>query len=327
MKRLLVLAIISLFGVLSLYSPALAADDDPDSVSLYDVRVYKHLIEEDDWLAVVPYSIPYTSEPDLSIDKMYIFRLIAADNVTEIGSKLAFPYINGGYGDGIVSFYFDANSAPAWDTDYSLRVDQNPAAFSTPQNWAFTLSTSSYSNYDTQEGNRALLQANIIAICRDLEVSWDIELLGESEISTVLNEYGEAYFRNSIIGLQSMCPKLFSVEITPITAERRSWDYTFANSFATRYRGTFWANAMTGFGGLFNVDSSPAAAVLSLLLVVIIMGLAIKYLKASGNSALMNGLAALGLFTCLGAFSFTLHGFLSFICAVASGVVLFLNRA
>lgn len=318
--------LLAVITVLMATAPAYAADEDPDSVSLYDIKVYRHLNQDDDWLAVVPYSIPYTVEPDDSIDKTFIFRLIDSDGVTELGSVLAFPYINGGYGDGVVSFYFGPDDAPTWDTEYTIRVDENPSAFETPLTWSFTVSSSAYSTYDTQEGNRALLQANIIAICRDLEISWSIELLGESEVSTVLNEYGEAYFRNSIIGLQAMCPSLFSVEITPVTPERRSWDYTFAEAFATKYAGTFWANAMTGFAGLFNVDSSPAASIVSLLLVVVIMGFSQRKLKATGSSALLNGFASAGLFTCLGTFSFTLHGFISFMAAVISGMVLFLNR-
>lgn len=327
MMRYILALILGIICIVCAQYPVAAADEDPDSVSIYDISVYRHLLEDDDWLAVVPYTVSYTDEPDLSIDKTYIFRLVDTDDTTILGSMLAFPYINGGYGDGIISFYFDAASAPLWDTEYTIRVDQNPSNYDTPQTWLFTLPASAYSVYDTQSANQALLQAEIIAICRELEISWSIELLGETEVSTVLSDYGEAYFRNSILGLQTMCPDLFSVEITPVTSERRTWDETFADTFETRYSGYFWGDAMTGFAGLFNVDSSPATAVVSLIIIAILMGLAMKFFKATGHSALMVGFAALGLCTCLGVVSFTLHGFIAFITAVASGVVLFLNRA
>lgn len=327
MKKKIIAAFVFALALLFLTSnPALADVDDPDSVSLYDMAVYRHLIEEDDYLAVIPYSIPYTTEPDLSIDKTFIFRFIDTDGTTELGVCLAFPYINGGYGDGIVSFYFDADSAPTWDTQYTIRVDGNPSQFDEPDSWQFTLSASAYSSYDTQDGNQALLQSEVIAIARDLEVSWGIDLLGESDVSTVLGDYGEAYFRNAIYGLQNMCPSLFSVEIVPLEPSDKVWSNTFAGAFATKYNGTFWGDAMTGFGGLLNVETSSATTLISLIFIIALIGFAIWKFKATTNSGFIHGFAALGLFTLLGSFSFTIHGLVAFMCSVAAAMVLFFTK-
>ena len=307
-------------------APACAAIPNPISVSLYDISVYRDLIVDEDWLAVVPYSITFTTEPEVSIDKTFIFRLIDNDGVTEWGAVLAFPYINRGYGDGVVSFYFSADDAPAWDTQYTIRVDENPSQYAGPLTWNFTLSVSAYSSYDTQEGNRALLQSEVIAIARDLEVSWGIEMLGESDVSTVLGDYGEAYFRNAIYGLQNMCPSLFSVEIVPLTPSNKVWSNTFADAFATKYSGTWWGDAMTGFGGLLNVETSSAASLMSLVLIVAVVGLSIWKGKATTNSGFLHGFASVGLFTLLGAFSFTIHGLVAFLCMVAAAMVLFFMK-
>ncbi len=327
MKKCFTVAILSPLALfLFLASPVYADVDNPDSVSLYDMAVYRHLIEEDDFLAVIPYSITYGTEPDISIDKTFIFRFIDTDGTTELGACLAFPYINNGYGDGIVSFYFDADSAPTWETEYTVRVDGNPTQFSSPDTWPFTLPTSAYSSYDTQEENQALLKSDIIAIARDLEISWGIELLGESDVSTVLGDYGEAYFRNAIYGIQNMCPSLFSVEIVPLEPSDRTWDTDFADSFLTKYDGTWFGDALTGFGGLFNVETSAATSLASLVITIIMIGVLIWKLNATANSGLMHGTAALGLFTLLGTFSFTIHGLIAFMFALATTLVLFFTK-
>lgn len=327
MKKQLIISTALAMLLLLCHSSPVLADDDPDSVSISDIGVYRHLIEDDDWLGVVPYSIPYTVLPDQNIDDLYIFRLLNSDNSSQIGTILAYPYDDGGYGDGMVSFYFTAATAPSWDTVYIVQVEQNPVYFDTPQEWTFYLPVSAYESATTQAGQQAALQTKVIGLAQDLTVSWGVALLTEGEITTVLSTYGEAYFRNAILGLQTMCPNLFSIELTPMTPDSRSWDYTLANELATRYNGTFWGNAMTGFAGLFGVGTGVGAGIMALFFVVLIMGLATIKLKVTTSSAFLHGFAALDLMTLMGLFSLVIHGLITFLSAMVIGVVIFLNRA
>lgn len=327
MRRFLAAALAALALILFTMAVARADTPDPDEApSLHDIRVYRHLLEDDDFLAIVPYIVTYETTPDLGIDKTFVFRLLDTDGETELGAILAYPYYDGGYGEGIVSFYFSADEAPTWDEEYFLTVTENPSAFETPQEWVFNINSPDYSVYDTQEENQQVLRDRVIIIADELSVIWPVTLTEESEVGTVLSAYGEAYFRNAVKGLQTMCPALFYVQISNVDTGTRSWSYIFAQTLANTYNGTWVMSTMTGFAGLWGLDTSTAMSFAILIIAAAVTGFIIWKLRNQGVGYL---------FLCLtlvygslnGWFSPILHALFAFFFVFIGGMVLFLNRA
>ena len=344
MRRALlsILTIISSLAWLLIPQPALAAMLEPLSVSIYDKAVYRHLLEDDDFLFILPYSVTYAATPDVNIDKAFIFEMYDPTGATLLGSALTYPYQDRGYGPGIVSFYFAASSGPVWDAANIVRVLENPSQFDTPVYWDFPMSAADYSTAATQATNQAELRTKIQAIATDLGISWTLTLLTQDEEGITLSSYGEDYFRNSILGLQTMCLALFSVQMATPDFSDTSWEYTVANTFLTRYTGTFIGNAMTGFAGLTSADTNATMNTIALLFFAALICFEMAWTKnkqsrgyqisskpfaATIYSASMDGFALLILMTLYGAFSMVLNGLMAFLAIFILGVVMLLNRS
>jgi len=136
-------------GLFLCIMPAIAlAMDEPDSASIDEPTGYQDLIETDDLLILAPYNVPFTTLPDDPINKTFIFKLIDIDGTTELGSVLANPYNDYGYGKGVVGFYFPASDNMTWEASYFVRIEENPAFYPTPQKWSFALATGDYTQTD-----------------------------------------------------------------------------------------------------------------------------------------------------------------------------------
>ena len=66
------------------------AISDPSFKNIHDIVVYRGLVETNDFLAVVPYTIYYPTTPDTAIDQAFIFQL--RNGSTLLGSVTAYPY-------------------------------------------------------------------------------------------------------------------------------------------------------------------------------------------------------------------------------------------
>jgi len=122
MKKLLASIVLAIFFMASIPTPALAMAE-PDSVTLYDIEIFQGILVTDDFLAIVPYNIPFAVPPDEYITETFIFRLMSPDGATENGTMLAYPRYEGGYGKGVVSFYFEEGMV--WNSAYIFRVQES----------------------------------------------------------------------------------------------------------------------------------------------------------------------------------------------------------
>ena len=323
MKKRTIYALILAVSLLSaVASPALAIDE-PDSVKLSDITVFQDLIVTGDFLAVVPYAIPFGTLPDERIDESFIFSIRSANATEELGSVLAYPGYTLGYGDGTVSFYIE--DGMTWDEAYVFRVMQNPAVYDTPEYWDFEIGVENYSADTDQE---LALRAKVIDIATNLSISFSTELLGTSEGATVLSTYGEVYFQYAIPGLPDMCPQLYSLQVRSPDYTKRSWDTTFAENMLDVYAGNdFIEDFMTGSAGMFSVDTPTAMNVMSIIMFVVLMLAAAWKMKANTTSAFVDGYALLIVLMLNGFFSMILCGFIAFISVVIGGVILFINRS
>lgn len=324
MKRLIKYLVLFLIVILAFpVSSAIAADEQPDTVSLYDIEIFNGLLVDDDFLAIVPYQISFDTEPEVGIDETYIFRLLSPGGTDELGVKTAQNTFNDGYGLGMVSFYFEEGMTA--NASYVFRVQQNPAYYPDPDYWDFTVSGSNYSQADDQS---AALKAKIVDLSSALSVEFGVALLTTAESgSTVLSAYGELYYLNAIPGLQYMCESLFSVQLVNPDFSKRSWSYTFANALQTKYAGTFIEDFMTGFGGLFSIESSPAMNALSIFLFVILIVISVWKFKATVLSAILDGYCLLLLLMLMGFFSMIWAGFMAFVSVFVGGGILLFKRS
>lgn len=304
-------------------APVLAAEPEPVSVSLSEILIFNSLLVADDFLAFVPYDIPFAVAPDYNISDTFVFRLLSPDGLTEIGSVIASPAYDAGYGQGVVSFYVAAGMVSG--SAYIFRVQQNPVHYPTPQYWDFTTSNSTYSTESDQAG---ALRTKVISSATSLTPQFGVTLLAKSEAGiTVLSGSGETYYLDVIPGLQTMSPSLFSVEIETPDFTKRTWAMTFADALKTRYAGTFLEDFWTGYAGLFSIDTSPAMNFLSVVLFVVIIMFSVWKFKATMFSAMLDGYATLLLLMLMGFFSMLWAGFMAFILAAVGGAIIFFKRS
>ena len=304
-------------------SPILAAEPEPDSVSLDGIVIFQDLLVEDDFLAFVPYDIPFIIDPSVTIDQTFIFRLLSPDGTSENGTTLATPAYNGGYGSGVVSFYFASGMTS--EEAYVFRVQQNPTYYPSSQYWDFVIGASDYS---TEADQATALKAKVVDSATFLTAVFGTALLTSSEAgTTVLSTYGELYYLTVLPGLQNMCPALFSVQLEDPDYTKRSWSFTLADALKTKYDDTFVYDFMTGYAGLFSMETTASMNFLCIMLFAVTIGISVWKFKATMLSAFGDGYAVLLLLMLMGFADMVLVGALAFCSAVIGGVILFLNKA
>lgn len=300
------------------------ATDEPDTVSLDDILVIEDVISTGDAIVFVPYTISFTTVPEANINLTFIFTMLSPDATEQIGHVTAFPFQNGGYGGGLVGFYYEDGVTTG--SAYTFRVQENPSYYSSPVYWDFNITEA---NYSDDADTSIAVRSKILTVATALQSEWSIELLTTDDNGqTILSDYGQIYFGTAIPGLPLMCSSLYDVQVRSPDYERRSWDFTIANAMRTKYNGTFIGDFFTGFAGMAGTEDHLAAldvaAILSFVVVVII---AIKWGKGNIFSGLMTGYAFLLLFMLYGSVSMVLVGAIAFFVGpVAGGVILFLNR-
>lgn len=319
------IAVITLLGLMILAIPVLAVAD-PDSVSIEEIHANRNLRETGDAHILVHYNVAYAAPPNNPIDEVFTFRLMDTDGETELGASLAYPYNDDGYGQGVVSFYFDASDALTWGQDYYIRIIGNPTQFADPPVYDFEMQSSDWTSLTGSGDNKDDLADKILEIARDLEVAWAVTLLDQTETGTVLASAGEAYFRNAINGLQVLAPSVFLVQVGDPEYTARSWATTQANAYETRFQGTWVQTAIGDVADLFTVDWHMIGGLFVMAGCIAVVALA-QQRSQSVNSGLV---CALAIFLCGGVMGWTpmaIVGITSIMCALYVGYWFFFSRA
>lgn len=274
-----------------------ADPDDPDGISILAFYVNRNLIETGDWLIYIRYNVDYTIAgiPDDPIDENYFFKLM--NGAVELGYILPYPYNDKGYNVGIASWYFDAATVTTlgliWNTEYTIRIDQNPARFiTTPITYPFTLPSSAYTALTTTEDNRVQLSERIIAQAGILENEWGLTLLSEQDTGTVLASAGETYFRNAIKGSQVMAPDAFFLQSVEIDTSARVWGTDLSDDYKARFWGAdgiegtpddswIWTWGVVPSSDLLNIPSLLLIGIVILALCVVMIWQSQKRFKTA----------------------------------------------
>ena len=316
----LMLAAVIFFG-----SPCMPAhaQEEPDTVTMPSAKVFNSLISSNDTLFFITTDIAFTSTQDYDVDDAFTFTLLDSEDDI-VGTTEGLATYNQGYGDQVISFYFD-EGVITWEDTYTLRIMENPGVYETSNYWDFTIGASAFSDETDQS---LALRAEVLESAVDLSSAFGVVLYETNESGVkVLSTYGELYYLLVIPGLQSMSSTLFGIETENPDYTKRTWSYELRDSLLTKYEDTFVEDFMTGYAGLFSMETSTAMNILSMLMFIVLMGLAVWKFKASIMAALMDGYAFLLLLMLIGFFDMIYAGFLAFASLVMGGVILFLNRS
>lgn len=226
--------------VLALWPVAVLAIALPTSYSIDSIEAYRHVVEQNDQLYVIKYEINYAVLPTESAQESWLVRLM--DGANELGVTSPFAYHTNGYGKGIATIYFSANSTPAWAGAYSVRLEGNPLLV-----WAGGVppSTSSaifakWSTSTSISSTSTELRLRILYLANELTTSWSTNLTELSNGVTVLSASGEYYFESLFPVLRTVCPQLFgSVSVNPIK-DVRTQNLSAANANDSQLIGTIF---------------------------------------------------------------------------------------
>lgn len=226
--------------ILALLPVAVYALTPPTSISVQSVRAFQNVATAGDMAIIFHYKITYTPYPTTPADKTFIFRLYA-DNGTLLATST--PYVfsffsTKGYGDGVSSFYFTVQ--PSWEEAFIINILGVPAYYEPIQISNYTMSLSDYSSAVDTTDAQADLYNYIIGICNDfISIYADVPLKATTDTGTILSDYGEAYFRATVPGIQAMSSQLFFVQAyVPEQMPVTSYNMSLQTQYSTRLQGT-----------------------------------------------------------------------------------------
>ncbi len=270
--------------------PVYADTPDPDTApSVLSFNVYRHLLEDDDYLLIIYANIPYATPPDTPVNETFIWRMIDTDDVTELGSTVGFAYNDNGFGNNVYSMYWSAANVTdlgiVWGTEYTVTLSGNPAVFDTPPKYNYTIDSTDYTTFSSSADIKLDMGTRVITIALDLNIKWaltaTLNLTQESEIGTILSIYGEAFFRGAIFGLQGMVPQIFRYVVTDMEVTAREWDTDYVTSLEDQWSGTWVGTAKEAGALLFGTGYD----LLSLMFVAgMSLGVIIGNLMTSGDT-------------------------------------------
>lgn len=298
----------------------------PANMQVESAQVCRHLLEADDFLLVFHYNIHYSNgQPEDPANKVFTFRLLDTDGETHLGAIIPYVYYNAGYDQGCSAFYFPAADAPAWGLSYKVVIAGNPAYFANPPTASYTLVTSDYSQVETSEENQTILGNYVVDVAELLENNWATTLLTMSDMGTILNTSGEAYFRGAITGLQYMAPQIFAVQVTPPEYEETEWTKEKGEEYKGRFEDTWVGEGLAIAGDAFHVQWNVLTG---LGMMAVILGLAIISYKsyATVKPAMVSAILVLLGGTVLGWVSAAIMGITTVLFGLFLGYVWFFRH-
>jgi hypothetical protein len=258
-KFILIFAILTLVAVL-IPQVVFADPPTPTSVTLVNYYATNNLLEAGDFFLLIDYNIAYSGGyPTVPASNAFTFRLFDPTGTTEIADAL--PYVfttattgftgTNGYGHGVVAYYFNSASAPAWNLNYIIKVSGNPAEFSWPLEYDFELPSAAY---QSSSDNATGLANELRTIASDLSTQWNIPLLSDTSSTSVFTADGEGYFRNAIPGVQSLAPDIFEdvSSLSPDTTSA-SYDTNLSNTYKHRFDNSWVHTSLAAGADMFHL--------------------------------------------------------------------------
>jgi hypothetical protein len=258
-KFFLIFAVLALISVL-IPQFVLAAVPSPDQVSMTCFG-YRNLLETGDFFLLVDYDIAYSGGySTVPASDAFTFRLFDPTGSTEIADAL--PYVfttattgftgTNGYGMGVVAYYFNAASAPAWGDNYIIKVSGNPAELTFSGDYEVPTSA-----YDSGSNAAIDLANELRSIGPPLSNQWNVPLLSDTSATSVFTADGEGYFRNAIPGVQNLAPNIFEdvSQQSPDTTEA-SYNTNLSNTYQHRFDNSWVHTSLAAGADMFHIPLS-----------------------------------------------------------------------
>lgn len=323
MRKIILAALLAVILIICVAAPVLAADpiSPPDSMSIVSAKVVRNTVEPGDMAIVFHYNLAYADYPDTPASQTMMFRLYSPDGLTLLATAVPYVFFSFGYGNGVSSFYFNADTAPTWGQAYLINIAGSPAYFETlPEPYYYTITSADYSGVTDKSGNQELMKSYILTVCDALETAYlSITLKGSTDVGMVLTATGEAYFRGAVPGLASIAPSLFFTQFyvpKPIPVE---YDATLQESYTGRLDDS---DLMSGFDAIGEKAGVTGQTVGAFAMILLAIGLLIfTNYKGWGSEP---GVVGAGIILTLGA---VLLGdavmTIRFIMALIAGILIF----
>lgn len=255
----------------------------PSTLQINSVYAYQHLLEDNDQLYLVEYTLDYGTNPDEPISEAYLGRLMQGSS--ELGNIAPYAYYDGGYDQGIFSVYFTAASVPAWSGNYTMRLEGNPTLswLASDNVTAIPVPTTGVSSFDvwststSQATTEEELTARLLYIADQLELAWGVDLVETTATGTKLTAYGESYFCNAVENLRAACPDMFSASVSVPEFPEREHERTFLNYLENQWGGTWVEEWAQGYAGWLGMQQLLFTSLAFMLFVVIMLVFAAQY--------------------------------------------------
>lgn len=326
-RRLLALplAVVMMLGV---SSPVLAVDPAvPNDFTIDSVQVVQNVAVDGDVLVSFAYTIHYdVDQPTTPANKLFHFRLMDEDGVTQLGAVEPYAYNNSGYDKGYSAFYFDPLSAPDWEAELVLLMAGNPQYWETPPEVNYTLVLTDYSQVTSKSENQQIIGNWVIDVSATLEVDWSVKLLMEIPQGTILNDTGAAYGKGTIPGLQILAPQIFTTKQVGINTDRRDWGEDITLEWLEQWEGTIIGSALEGLADLFSTSWLILTSVITLILVVLIFVWGYVWYQ-DNQAAMIGGSHVLVGSTVLGFFPFAGLALITLAAALYAGWIFIGDRS
>lgn len=270
LRILLILTIVGLFLVSA--SPVFAIDD-PNTISINGVYVYRNCQETGDQLYIVDYTLIYDgSNPTETVTEAYLVRLM--NGTTELGSVAPYAYYDDGYDRGVAAIYFSAVDAPWWEGSFTMKLEGNPTL-----TWNATPPSTSVSTFNLWQDNalattRIVLSNRILWLADLLELAWSVDMVETSASGSYLTSLGEDYFSSVIPNLLTMAPYAFAGRTVLPEVERRDFTGDYADDLETGIIGTPFD--FTSLGSEFGVSRGAITAILYYGAIILFCILAVR---------------------------------------------------
>ena len=318
----LLIVTINILGFVLCPQMALADPAAPDALQILDVEVFRHLIEDDDYLMVFTFNIEYETEPDDPANDLFVFRMTSG--TTTMGDSLPYSYGYNGYQYGISGMYFSASGTATWGSLYTVRIDGNPSEWASPPTVSYTMEATDYSSAADQDESQTELESWLVDAVQDLEQNWSVpgELITITNIGTITTAEGQHYLLGAIPGLMVMAPGIFAVKYHEVDFPDETYTGQRGDDTAARFEDTpvehFQDTLSNALGG---VNSVYITSVITVIGVLVLM--AFSYRKW-GTTEPIYGLVPMVLL--LGAkidfFPWELYALFVFACAAYIGYVM-----
>lgn len=244
-----------------------AAIASPDTQTINTIEAFRGVLEDNDQLYIVTFSLEYTTNPVDGADDNFLFRL--TDDGVEIAAVAPFAFNNAGYDDGVISFYFEALDAniPTWQTaNLTVQFTGNPALIWTAGDPPIVTK----STIDSFTDGNQTIPTRIRILAQALENKYGVDMIELLSGVLTLTTNGASYFETVIQNLRQIAPNVFSDIVSQPEFVEREFTNTNKTSTEARWVGDSVLD-FTDLGNLLGISRVWASSIIYIIFSIAIL--------------------------------------------------------